>query len=191
VTARIGAKLTVAIGFAVVVVGSVVGATMTSTSGDAFIAGWTFIVGLGGGMGFATAASAALVELSADRSGVGAALLQAVVKLGPAFGASFLGSVLNSTYQAQVAVTGLPAAAAATVKASVFGGLTVAQQTGSAELLASVRTAFVTGMDDAVRITAGVALVAIVFALLFLPARARAARPAGTPQAATGPMQAS
>ena len=104
VTARIGAKLTVAIGFAVVVVGSLVGATMTATSGDGFIAGWTFIVGLGGGVGFATAASAALVELSADRSGVGAALLQAVVKLGPAFGASFLGSVLNSTYQAQVAV---------------------------------------------------------------------------------------
>lgn len=191
VTARIGAKLTVAIGFAVVVAGSVVGATMTAASGDGFIAGWTFVVGLGGGLGFATAASAALVELSADRSGVGAALLQAVVKLGPAFGASFLGSVLNSTYQAQVAVSGLPASAAAAVKASVFGGLAVAQQTGSAELLASVKTAFVAGMDDAVRITAGVALVAIVLALLFLPARARAARPAGAPQAATGPLAAS
>ena len=191
VTARIGAKLTVAIGFAVVVAGSVVGATMTAASSDGFIAGWTFVVGLGGGLGFATAASAALVELSADRSGVGAALLQAVVKLGPAFGASFLGSVLNSTYQAQVAVSGLSASAAAAVKASVFGGLAVAQQVGSAELLASVKTAFVAGMDDAVRITAGVALVAIVLALLFLPARARAARPAGAPQAATGPLAAS
>ncbi len=190
VTARIGAKLTVAIGFAVVVAGSVVGATMTAASGDGFIAGWTFVVGLGGGLGFATAASAALVELSADRSGVGAALLQAVVKLGPAFGASFLGSVLNSTYQAQVAVSGLPASAAAAVKASVFGGLAVAQQTGSAELLASVKTAFVAGMDDAVRITAGVALIAIVLALLFLPARARAARPAATSQPATGPLTA-
>jgi EmrB/QacA subfamily drug resistance transporter len=191
VTSRIGAKLTVAIGFAVVAAGSVVGATMTAASGDGFIAGWTFVVGLGAGLGFATAASAALVELSADRSGVGAALLQAVVKLGPAFGASFLGSVLNSTYQAQVAVTELPASAAAAVKASVFGGLAVAQQMGSAALLDSVKTAFVAGMDDAVRITAGVALVAIVLALLFLPARARAARPAGTPQAAAGPMTVS
>ena len=131
------------------------------------------------------------LQKSADRSGVGAALLQAVVKLGPAFGASFLGSILNSTYQAQVAVSGLSASAAAAVKASVFGGLAVAQQMGSAELLASVKTAFVAGMDDAVRITAGVALVAIVLALLFLPARARAARPAGAPQAATGPLAAS
>jgi EmrB/QacA subfamily drug resistance transporter len=188
VTSRIGAKLTVAIGFAVVVVGSVVGATMTTGSSDAFIAGWTFVVGLGGGLGFATAASTALVELSADRSGVGAALLQAVVKLGPAFGASFLGSVLNSTYQAQVAVSGLPASAAAAVKASVFGGLAVAQQTGSAALLASVKAAFVAGMDDAVRITAGVALVAIIPALLFLPARARARRPANEPQPAPDPV---
>jgi predicted MFS family arabinose efflux permease len=176
VNARIGAKLTVALGFAVVVAGSLVGATMTATSSDGFIAGWTFIVGLGGGMGFATAASAALVELSPDRSGVGAALLQAVVKLGPAFGASFLGSILNSTYQAQVAVAGLPDSAAAAVKASVFGGLSVAQQVGSAALLDSVRAAFVAGMDDAVRVTAGVAIVGIVLALLFLPARARAAR---------------
>ena len=185
VTARIGAKLTVATGFAVVVAGSVVGATMTTSSGDGFIAGWTFVVGMGGGLGFATAASAALVELSVDRSGVGAALLQAVVKLGPAFGASFLGSVLNATYQVQVAVTGLSAAGAAAVKASVFGGLAVAQQTGSPALLASVKAAFVAGMDDAVRVTAGVAMVAIVLALLFLPARARAARPAAAPRAGT------
>src|SRR5487761_2435671 len=185
VTARIGAKLAVALGFAVVVVGSLVGAMLTATSGDGFIAGWTFVVGMGGGVGFATAASAALVELSADRSGVGAALLQAVVKLGPAFGASFLGSILNSTYQAQVAVAGLPASAAATVKASVFGGLAVAQQVGSAALLDSVRTAFVAGMDDAVRVTAGVAVVGIVIALLFLPAGARAARLSEAPEATT------
>ena len=157
---------------------------MTATSGDGFIAGWTFVVGLGGGIGFATAASAALVELSADRSGVGAALLQAVVKLGPAFGASILGSILNSTYQAQVAVAGLPASAAATVKASVFGGLGVAEQVGSAALLASVKTAFVAGMDDAVRVTAGVAVVGIVLALLFLPTRAQAA---GQPEALEAP----
>jgi hypothetical protein len=61
---------------------------------------------------------------------------------------------------------------------------------GSAALLDSVKTAFVAGMDDAVRITAGVAVVAIVLALLFLPARALAARPAVTPQAAAGPMTA-
>ena len=110
VAARIGAKVTVAAGFAVVVIGTLIGSTLTATSSDGFIAGWSFLVGAGAGLGFATSASAALVELSADRAGVGSALLQAVVKLGPAFGASILGSVLNSTYQGQVNVAGLPAA---------------------------------------------------------------------------------
>jgi EmrB/QacA subfamily drug resistance transporter len=185
---RIGAKLSVAIGFAIVVVGTTIGTTMTRTSGDPFIAAWSFITGAGAGLGFGTAASAALVELSAERSGVGSALLQAIVKLGPAFGASILGSVLNSTYQAQVAVTGLPASAAATVKASVFGGIAVAKQLGSPALLNSAQTSFVAGLDDALRFTAGVTVVAILLALLFLPSRARAAGAAKAAKSETGPV---
>ena len=151
VAARLGAKLTVAAGFAVVAAGLAVGTTMSAASGDGFIAGWTFVAGAGAGLGFATAASAALVELSADRSGVGSALLQAVIKLGPAFGASILGSVLTSTYQSRVQLAGLPAQAAASVRASVFGGLAVAKHLNSLALLVSVRDAFVAGLDDAVQ----------------------------------------
>lgn len=175
IAARIGAKLTVAIGYAIVVGGTLVGSTLAATSGDGFIAAWTFVVGAGAGLGFATSASAALVELSADRAGVGSALLQAVVKLGPAFGASILGSVLNSTYQGQVHLAGLPAQAAEAVRASVFGGLAVAQQLGSQALADSVRHAFVAGFDDAARVAAIVAAVATVVALAFLPRRRAAA----------------
>ena len=182
IATRIGARLTVALGFATVVLGSAVGATMTASSGDGFLAAWTFVVGVGAGVGFATSASAALVELPAERAGVGSALLQAVVKLGPAVGASVLGSVLNETYQTRVAVGGLPAAAAAAVKASVFEGIAVAHQLGSATLLDSVRQAFVSGMDDAVRVAAGVAVAGLVLALLFLPNRSRAPQPAGAPR---------
>jgi EmrB/QacA subfamily drug resistance transporter len=172
---RIGAKLSVAIGFAIVVVGTTIGATMTTTSGDPFLAAWSFITGAGAGLGFGTAMSAALVELDAERSGGASALLQTMNELGPALGASILGSVLNSTYRAQVAVSGLPPSVAATVRASVFGGLVAAQQLGSVALAASARTSFVAGLDDALRLTAGVTVVAILLTLLFLPARARAA----------------
>lgn len=181
VAVRIGAKVTVAAGFAIVVIGTLIGSTLTATSSDGFIAGWSFLVGAGAGLGFATSASAALVELSADRAGVGSALLQAVVKLGPAFGASILGSVLNSTYQGQVSVAGLPAAAADTVKASVFGGVAVARQVGSPVLLASVQDAFVAGIDDAARFAAGVAVAAVIIALVFLPSRRHATAPAALP----------
>jgi MFS transporter, DHA2 family, multidrug resistance protein len=174
VAARIGPKITVALGFAILTVGMLAGSALTTTSGDGFIAAFTFVVGMGAGLGLATAVSAAVVELSEERSGVGAALIQAIVKLGPAFGATILGSVLNSTYQSHVSVAGLPASAAAAVQQSVFGGLAVARQLGSPALVESVRTAFVAGMDDATGVAAVVAAVAMLAALVLLPRRAAA-----------------
>jgi EmrB/QacA subfamily drug resistance transporter len=195
VAARLGPKFTVALGFVVLAAGLFAGGAMTASSGDGYLALWIFVVGAGAGLGLATAASVAIVELSAERSGVGAALLQAVIKLGPAFGATILGSVLNSTYQARVSVTGLPADAAAAVHQSLFGGLAVAAQTGSAALLESVRTAFVAGMDDATRVGAMVAVAAAVVALAVLPRRAAAPVRAATtapalPAGATGGQSA-
>jgi predicted MFS family arabinose efflux permease len=174
VAARIGSRVTVALGFGILAVGMVAGSAMTSSTGDGYIAAYTFVVGAGAGLGLATAASAAMVQLSAERSGVGSALLQAIIKLGPAFGATILGSVLNSTYQSHVSVAGLPSAAAAAVQQSVFGGLAVAQQLGSTSLAASVRAAFVAGMDDASRVAAVIAAVAMVGALVLLPRRSSA-----------------
>jgi len=159
---------------------------MTAASGDPFMAAWTFVAGAGAGLGFATAASTALVELSAERAGVGSALLQAVVKLGPAFGASILGSVLNSTYQGHVLVAGLPAQAAAAVQGSVFGGIAVARQVGSPALLASVQAAFVAGMDDAIRVAAVAAFAGAGLALVLLPAHKPAGEPLDAPLAQPG-----
>jgi hypothetical protein len=144
---------------------------MTVTSGDWFIAAWTFGIGLGSGLAFATSASAAIVDLSAERSGVGSALLQSIVKLGPAFGASVLGSVLNSAYQSHVDVTGLPSTVVTTVKSSVFGGLAVAQQLKLPNLLNSVKSAFVSGMDNSLLVTAGIAAGCVILAIIFVPKR--------------------
>src|SRR5215470_6110850 len=58
VARRITAKLTAGLGFAILAVGLVLGASMTAASGDAFIAAWTAISGLGFGLALATAASA-------------------------------------------------------------------------------------------------------------------------------------
>jgi MFS family permease len=172
--ARIGPKVTIAIGLALMAGAMAVGSTMTVATNDAFVAGWTLVVGFGAGMGLSTAASAAMVELDAEHSGVGSALVQAIIKLGPAFGATILGSVLTATYQRLVPLAGLPVEAAATVKASVFGGLAVAQQAGSAALADGVRSAFVAGMDDALRAAAIIAALGIALALAFMPRRSPA-----------------
>ncbi len=168
----VGAKITVALGFTLLAAGLLLGATTGVGSSGGFIAAWMALVGAGMGLALATATSAALSVLSQERSGVGSAVMQALQKVGGPFGAAILGSVLLSTYQAQLHLAGLPAAVANVVKESLFGGLAVAQQLGSAPLLASVRTAFVQGMDVSLVVAAGIAVAGFVLTLAFLPGRA-------------------
>ncbi len=168
----VGAKITVALGFVLLAAGMLLGATTGVASGEGFIAIWMALVGAGMGLTMATAASAALSELPQERSGVGSAVMQALQKVGAPFGAAILGSVLSTAYQAQLNLTGLPSAVANAVKTSLFGGLAVAGRLGSAPLLASVRTAFVHGMDVSLVVAAGIAAAGFALTLAFLPARA-------------------
>ena len=177
VAARVGSRATAASGLVLMALAFLAGSTTRTDSAEALTVAWTFVVGLGAGAGLATAASAAIVELDAERSGVGSALIQAVVKLGPAFGAAVLGSVMNASYRGAVPVTGLPADAVAAVQSSVFAGLAVAQQLGSADLAAAVRAAFVDALGDAFRLSAVIALAGVPIALALLPRRRSAAAP--------------
>jgi MFS transporter, DHA2 family, multidrug resistance protein len=192
----VGAKITVALGFALLAGGMFLGATTDIGSSNGFIAAWMALVGVGMGLAMATAASAALSALPQERSGVGAAVMQAIQKVGAPFGAAILGSVLSSAYQAQLNLVGLPPAVANVVKESLFGGLAVALQLGSAPLLESVRTAFVHGMDISLMVAAGIAAAGFVLTLAFLPGRAPSkavvieaveASPAHAVHAASGP----
>jgi EmrB/QacA subfamily drug resistance transporter len=167
----IGNKLTVAIGFGLLAAGLGLGATTSLGSSGGFVAAWMALVGAGMGLAMATASSSALSELPQERSGVGSAVMQALQKAGGPFGAAILGSVLSSAYRSRVHLVGLPASAALAVKQGIFGGVTVAGRLHSAPLLQSVRAAFVHGMDVALVVSAGVAGVGAILALIFLPAR--------------------
>jgi DHA2 family multidrug resistance protein-like MFS transporter len=171
----VGAKIAAAAGFVLLAVGLFLGATTSAGSSGVLVAVWMGMVGAGMGLALATASSAALAELSQERSGVASAVLQAVNKVGGPFGTAILGSVLTAGYLAHLDLTGLSAPAAAAVRQSVFGGVAVADQAGSASLLASVRTAFTHGMDQALLVSAGIAVAGAVLTLLFLPRAAAAA----------------
>jgi DHA2 family multidrug resistance protein-like MFS transporter len=176
VVARIGPKTAVGGGFLVAAAALLAGASMTASSDDAFVVIWTFFSGVGLGVALATAASAAVVQLPADQAGVGAGLLQSLNRLGAPFGSAIFGSVLSATYQSQVHVAGLPADAATAVKAGVFGGLAVARRAALPDLADSVRAAFVGGLDDALRVSVGIAIAAVALALVCLPTRMQGAR---------------
>jgi EmrB/QacA subfamily drug resistance transporter len=170
--ARIGAKLTVAAGFAITTVGLLVGATTTVDSSTWFVAAWMGVVGLGMGIGFSTAASAALKNVPSEQSGVASALIQAMQKVGAPFGAAILGSVLVTGYQSQLHLAGLPSALTDTIRQSVFAGVKVAESVNSPALVLSIRQAFVHGMDLALVVSAVIAAVAMLLALAFMPGKA-------------------
>lgn len=186
VARQVGAKVAAAAGFVLLAGGLFLGATTSATSSDFFVASWMVIAGSGMGLALATASSAALIELSEERSGVGAAVLQAVNKVGGPFGTAILGSVLSSVYLARLDVSGLPAAAATAVRQSIFDGVAVAHQVGSAPLLESVRTAFVHGMDTALVVSTGIALAGAMLTLLYLPAANASNASNATMQARSG-----
>jgi hypothetical protein len=169
----------------VLTAGLVLGTTMTATSGTTFIAVWTAVAGLGFGLALATAASAALVDLPKENAGVGSAVMQAVQKAGAPLSAAVLGSVIASAYHSQLHLANLPTATAGAVRSSVFAGIAVARQLHSPALLEVVRSAFVHGIVAMLWVSAGLAVVGVVLALLFLPWRATAAP---EPPATAGPL---
>jgi EmrB/QacA subfamily drug resistance transporter len=169
----IGAKLTVALGFLVLAIALGIGSTATLSSGAGFVAAWMALAGIGTGLTMATAASAALAELSKERAGVGSGVLQALKNTGAPLGSAILGSVLISAYVGRLQLGGLPPVAAHAVRQSVFGGIAVAHSLHSSALLASVRAAFIHGTDVALRVSVGFALLGLVLSLVFLPAHAR------------------
>ena len=145
------------------------GSTTGVHSGGATIATWMALVGAGMGLVMATAASAALVELPEERSGVGSAVMEAINKVGGPFGAAVLGSVLSAANLSQLDLAGLSAPEVHAVRESVFSGLAVAHRTNSPLLLGSVQAAFTHGLDQALLVSAGVALAGALLAALFLP----------------------
>lgn len=176
----LGRKPTVAVGFALLAAGLGIGTGTSLASSGAFVTAWMVLAGAGVGVTMATTASAALSELSADKAGVGSGVLQALKNVGAPFGAAILGSVLSSSYQSHLPLAGLPGPLAQAVRSSVFAGLAVAEKVGSQALAASVRGAFVTGMDAALWVSVGFACAGGVLALAFLPNRSAAHEEAET-----------
>jgi DHA2 family multidrug resistance protein-like MFS transporter len=165
----LGTKLTIALGFAAIGVGLILGTTTSLSSGIGFVATWMAICGFGLGIALSTTSATALAELSQDQAGVGSAVLQALNKVGGPLGSAVLGSVLASAYVARLDLARLSRAAATAARQSVFGGDAVARTLRSRSLTESVHAAFVHGMDKSLSVSAGIAFAGVLLALVFVP----------------------
>ncbi|RBM23099.1 MFS transporter [Prauserella sp. PE36] len=166
---RLGAKVVVAAGFAIMAVGGVLGTATDAADGYGFIATWITVLGLGLGFALPPAMDIAMGSLDTERSGVGSGLLQAMRQVGGTLGVAILGTVLNAGYTSAVDVTGLPPTAADAVRDSAAAGVQVAREAPG--LLGSVRDAFVSGMTATLWVSAAFAVAGVVLTLRFLPRR--------------------
>jgi DHA2 family multidrug resistance protein-like MFS transporter len=166
-----GVKLVMSLGFLILGVTALWAASTTLSTGAGFTAVWMAVGGLGMGLVFAPAASAALAQIDAERSGVASGVLQALNKMGGPLGAAVFGSALSSVYQAHLPVAGLPGLAVATMKEGLTQGLAVARLAGSPALIHGVQAAFVQGMDAAFLVSAGIAGIGLLLTLVFMPLR--------------------
>ncbi len=171
VAGRSGPRAAVSLGFLIMAASLLAGVATGAGTDPWAVAAWMAGVGAGMGLALATAASGALAELDAERSGAGAAVMQALQKLGGPFGSAIMGSVLHSVYRSHLALGAIPPAARSVVEGSVFGGLAVAGRLHSQQLTDSVRAAFVAGMDASLVASAGVAIAGLILALAFMPHR--------------------
>ncbi len=164
-----GARLTVTLGFGLLGAGSLVGAATGTGSDSTFVAVWMAVLCAGAGMVLTAATSAALSQLSEERSGIGSAVVQAFQKTAGPFGTAITGSVLAAAYQARLDLTGLRPAIAAAVRQSVYAGLAVASHLRAPSLSYSVQAAFVHGTDVSLLVSAGIAAAGVILTLIFLP----------------------
>lgn len=173
---RVGAKVAVAIGYAMLAGGLVLASTTRVDSGLGFAALWLSVSGFGLGFAMPTAMDAAIGALSPERSGSGTALIQAVRQVGATLGVAILGSIVDAGYRSGLAVGGLPAPLAKVVRESVAAGIIAARKIGSEPLLLTVEHAFVHSMDAMLLVCGAIAAAGSLLALLFLPRRTRSLR---------------
>ncbi|MGA0568028.1 MFS transporter [Rathayibacter sp. KR2-224] len=174
ISAAIGPKATVTMAFVVIAIGSVLGSYTVRSTGELYIAIWMAVVCAGAGLGLTASMSSAVSQLTPERSGVGSGVVQAIQKTSAPLGTAILGSVVAAVYSAQLtkALSSIPAlsgSGASALKSSVYAGAAVAARLHSSHLADAVRAAFTHGMSAAMLVSAGIAVIGAIMAVVILP----------------------
>ncbi len=168
----LGVRVLIVAGYGLMTVGLLVGATTRVGAGYPFVAAWMAVMGLGLGLALPLALNVALGGIADGRSGTGAGVLQTMRQLGGTLGVAVLGATLNARYRGEVDVAGLSAPDTDAVLDTAASGTELARSTGSADLLESVRVAFLAGMGAMLVVCAAVTALGAALALVSLPRKA-------------------
>ncbi|QFG20518.1 MFS transporter [Actinomadura sp. WMMB 499] len=130
------------------------------------------LAGLGMGIAMTVTADTVLASVPKERSGAASAISETATELGGALGMAVLGSVLTAAYRGALDLpAGTPPGAAAAARDSLAGALqavaALPERVG-AQVAATARDAFMTGMHSALLCAAVLAAGVAVFALVTL-----------------------
>ena len=176
---RIGTKLVVAGGLASMATGFLWVATASASTPYLEIVGQMILLGAGLGATTAPATESIMGSLSLDKAGVGSAVNDTTRELGGTLGVAVVGSVFSSIYVSSLAdgpvFSSLPPEAQAATQDSVAAAGRIAPNLGAqaGAYVTEVSNAFLSGLAVSCVVVAAVAIAGSMFALRFLPARAR------------------
>ncbi len=184
VVQRIGTKLVVAAGLALMAGGFAIASTNDASTSYTVIASAMVLMGFGLGSAAAPATESILASLPREKAGVGSAVNDTTREVGGTLGVAVLGSIMASVYGGRIldALSGtpLPAGLRATAGDSLAAALQIAGGVGGAAgrgIALAAQDAFVHAFQIGSVVTGAVALAGAVIALLYLPARSRQEEP--------------
>jgi EmrB/QacA subfamily drug resistance transporter len=183
VSARLGTKLTVGIGFMIAAVGMGMLSQLSSV-GASYLSMLTGLTVMAAGMGMAMspATDSIMSSVPVNKAGIGSAMNDTTRQIGGALGVAVLGTIMNNAYLKDIASLKdqIPADAYAAVSSSVQGANAIAARAGAplGSMIESVADkAFVSGMTEAMLIAAFIMAFASAFTFAVLPARAHCIEP--------------
>jgi EmrB/QacA subfamily drug resistance transporter len=181
-TARVGNKVLVAAGLAMVATGLGFLGMMTVDSGYGHVLIGLGILGLGMGTAMVPATESIMGSLPLAKAGVGSALNDTTRQVGGALGVAILGSIFASSYGSHIvsSLRGLPSSSIAAATNSVGAALAIGAKIGGeqgAAIVDGAKISFIHAMDRGLLVGAGIALLGSVVSLIWLPNRAAEARP--------------
>jgi len=178
VVRRLGTKLTVVLGLALVTGGlwQISGATVTTAYSGVVVG--AILIGVGAGLVMPAATGSLMGTLPLEHTGVGSATNGTFLNIGGALGVAILGSIMATRYQHQLGASAVVHSLPGTVQNAALGSLGAALAVAShvgvllgTALATSARAAFVSGMSLALEIAACVVLAGALLALVVLPSR--------------------
>jgi EmrB/QacA subfamily drug resistance transporter len=175
---RFGTRSIVAVGLMVVAGALYLLSGAETDSGYSLVATALVLMGFGMGATMAPATESIMSSVPLNHAGVGSAMNDTVRMVGGTLGVAILGSLLSSSYGAEMepAVKSLPDSAAGAASDSVGHAGVVADQIGGSAghaLDHAAETAFTTAMSSTLTVAAATALVGALLALVVLPGQRR------------------